>query len=261
MKTILTIVYGLICIAFIGFSHFLWIDKTTVLQAEESNGAKEKSEVSNIQQENIDSLLPLTKNWPEAGAENFKKAIEKNEKFTIVIAGSTAMGGETGWATAIKTKLIEAYGEKHLNVEVREYDMNSVEFTSQSKHLELANLKADLLLFEPFILKNNGEVELDTTLANLTTTIEAVKASSPECVIILQPANPIYKAKIYPTQIAQLKAYADENKLSFLDHWGIWPNPNTEDIKNYITPEHSFPNEQGHKVWGQFVSAYFINQD
>ncbi|WP_147534165.1 SGNH/GDSL hydrolase family protein [Bacillus marasmi] len=261
MKTILTIVYGIICIAFISISHFLWIDKTTALQAEEKNSTQKNAEVSNVKQNPIDSLLPLTKNWPEAGAENFKKAVENNEKFTIVIAGSDALGGETGWAMTTKAKLLEAYGEEHISVEVREYDTNSEQFTSQNKHLELADLKADLLLFEPFILKNNGEVELVNTLANLTTTIEAVKASNPECVIIVQPANPIYKAKIYPTQVAQLKAYADEFKLTFLDHWGIWPDPNTEAIKEYITPEHSFPNEQGHEVWSQFVNAYFINQE
>lgn len=261
MKPILTILYGLICIAFIGVSHYLWIEKTTVLQAAEQNGTQVNSDVSNVNQDTIDSLLPLTKNWPETGIEKFKQAMEKNEKFTIVIAGSSALGGEAGWAESVKTRLIEAYSEEHLIVEVRQYDMNSEEFLSQNMHQELADLKADLLLLEPFILKNNGELELETTLANLTTTIEAVKTSAPESVIILQPANPIYKAKIYPSQVAQLKAFADENQLSYLDHWGIWPDPNSEAIKEFITPEQSLPNEKGHQVWGEYVSAYFINQD
>lgn len=261
MKSILTIFYGLICIAFIGVSHFLWTEKTTVLQAAEQTETQTSTETASVQQESIKSLLPLTKNWPKAAVEKFKQSFEKKEKFTIVIAGSSTLGGETGWAEATKAKLIKAYGQNHLNVEVRQYDMNSKEFIAQNLHQELASLKADMLLFEPFILKNNGEVDLATTLANLTTFIETVKGSNPDSTIILQPANPIYKAKVYPSQVAQLKDYAEEHQLTFLDHWGIWPDPNTEALKEYITPDQSFPNEKGHQVWAEFISAYLIHQE
>jgi hypothetical protein len=254
----MTIVYGIACLAFIVVSHFLWIEKTTVLQATEQTNLA--SEESNAQQETIDELLPLTKNWPATSVEKFKQALEQEKPFKIVIAGSSALGGETGWAQDTKARLIEAYGADYLTVEVREYDMTSEVFIAENKHLELADLKADLILFEPFILKNNGGVEMETTLANLTTTIDAIKQAGPESTVILQPANPIYKAKIYPTQIDQLKNYAVENDLVYLDHWGMWPDPNSVEIKDYLSSDQSLPNEKGNLVWTEFISAYLIGK-
>ncbi len=250
--------YGIICIAFIGFSHFWWNEKTTVLQAAElSNGL---SNQAIVQQETIDHLLPLTENWPDTSVENLKKAIKEQRPFKIVIAGSDVLGGETGWAQATKAKLLEAYGKENLTVEIREYNGTSDVFIAENKQFELADLHADLLLFEPFILKNNGYISIDTTLANLTTTLENIKQVSPAIDVILMPANPIYNAKYYPVQIASLKQYAEENHLVYLDHWSMWPDPNTEDIKEYLTPDQSQPNDLGHKLWSEFVSAYLISK-
>jgi len=257
LKTLLTIIYGIITIAFIGFSHFQWIEKTTVLQAAELNG---ESNEANAQQETIDQLLPLTKNWPTASAEAFKNAIKQQKPFKIVIAGSNVLGGETGWAQSTKAKLLEAYGAENLSVEIREYDVTSDVFIAENKQLELANLHPDLLLFEPFILKNNGYMSIDTTLANLTTTLEDIKQFSPSTNVILMPANPIYNAKNYPLQIDSLKQYAEENQIMYVDHWGMWPDPKTEAVKEYLSPDQSQPNDLGHKVWSEFVSAYLISK-
>lgn len=258
MKTLLTIIYGIASIAFIGFSHLQWIEKTTVLQAAELSN--EESNETNVQQETIDQLLPLTKNWPAASVEAFKDSIEQKQPFKIVIAGSNVLGGETGWAQAAKAKLLEAYGTENLSVDIREYDVTSDVFIAENKQLELADLHADLLLFEPFILKNNGYISIDTTLANLTTTLEDIKQVSPSTNVILMPANPIYKAKNYPLQIDSLKQYAEENQIVYVDHWGMWPDPNTEAVKEYLSPDQSQPNDLGHKVWSEFISAYLISK-
>lgn len=258
LKTLLMITYGMICIVFIGFSHFLWIEKTTVLQAADL-GNSDSVETS-IQQDTIDKLLPLTKNWPTPSVERFKLALEQKQPFTILIGGSTVLGGETGWAAQTKVHLLDAFGAENLNVEIREYDITSDTFVAENKHVELADLHADLILFEPFILKNNGAIGIDTTLANLTTTLEAIKQASPNSSVILQPANPIYKAKNYPTQIASLKQYAEENQIPFLDHWGIWPDPNSDEILGFLSSDQSLPNEQGHKVWSEFLNAYLISK-
>jgi hypothetical protein len=259
MKTLITILYTLACIVIIGVSHYFWVEKTTALEAAKSNNGVASS--SYLPQQTMDKLLPFTKNWPKTSVETFKQAIKQQRPFKIVIAGSPALGGEKGWAAETKRRLLETYGDHYVSVNIKEYDLNSADFIRENKHQELADLQPDMLILEPFILKSNGVVAIEDSLDYLTTLIETVKHSSPQCTVILQPAHPIYKAKIYPNQIALLKQYAEEQQIPYLDHWGIWPNPDTEEIKQYLSPDQSQPNERGHKVWGKFVSAYLISNE
>ncbi|MGJ7922697.1 SGNH/GDSL hydrolase family protein [Neobacillus sp. LXY-4] len=258
MKTYLTIFYAIVCIIFIGASHYYWSEKTTVLQAAEQNN--DDLTKADSQKEVIDELLPLAGNWPENSVERFKQTLTQNQPFKIVIAGSSALGGETGWAAQTKSRLLEAFGADHLTVEIKEYDLTSAEFIEEEKHVELASLKADMVLLEPFILKSNGEVGIEDTLSNLSVTIDTIREASPKAEIILQPSYPIFQASIYPAQVNKLKNYATEKQLTYLDHWSLWPDPNTEDIKSYLLPDQSAPNEEGHKVWCEYVSAYLIKK-
>lgn len=258
MKVFITSIYAIACIAFIGISHYYWTEKTTVRQS--AGQINEKSSEMDTRNDVIDQLLPFTKNWPEQSVDRLKQTLKENTAFKMVIAGSPALGGETGWATQTKSRLQESFGENNLTVEILEYDMTSNEFIAEEKHLELAAMNGDMILFEPFILKNNGFVAIGDTLENLTTTIETVKQTLPDTVFLLQPSYPVYQAKIYPNQVGQLKKYAEENGLTYLDHWQAWPDPNSEEIKSYLSEDQSQPNEKGHEVWGTFISDYLISR-
>jgi hypothetical protein len=258
MKVFITVVYAIACIVIIGFSHYYWTDKTTIRQA--AGQINDESTQADMTQDSVDQLLLLTKNWPEQSVERFKQTLSENKPFKIIIAGSPALGAESGWAAKTKSSLIEAFGSENISVEIKEYDMTSDDFIAEEKDQELAGLNGDMILFEPFILKNNGKVAIGDTISQLNTIIETVKQSSPQTVFLLQPSYPVYKAKIYPNQVDKLKAYAEENNIPFLDHWQAWPNPDSEEIKSYLSEDQSNPNEKGHEVWGNFISDYLISQ-
>ncbi|MDF2904219.1 MAG: hypothetical protein K0S25_1857 [Bacillus sp. (in: firmicutes)] len=260
MKAFITIIYALACIAFIGISHYYWIQKTTASQAPGQVHVNEAVVKASAQQDTIDELLPLTKNWPEQSVKRFKQVVKENKTFKIVIAGSPALGGADGWAELTKARLIDSFGNENLSVTIKEYDLTSEQFIAEKKDRELASLKADMVLFEPFILKNNGVITIDKTLADLDTIIGTVKKASPDIVFLLQPSYPVYQAKIYPTQVSELKKYAEEKGITYLNHWGVWPDPNTDEIKTLLSADQEGPNEQGHQLWSDFVCDFLISK-
>ena len=258
MKSFFTVIYALACVIFLAFGLYQWTTNTTV-HIEASNQTTIEEPVD-PKLAKIEQLLPLTKNWPQQSVERFKQALETDTTFNIVIVGSTALGGESGWAVQTKTKLLESYGTEHMNVEILEYDLTTADFIDD-KLVELAALKGDLVLLEPFILNDNaGLIKIDDTLTNLTLIIDTVKQANSETVFLLQPAHPIFQAKRYPVQISELKQYATKNNIPFLDHWSSWPDSNTEEIKEYLVKDQSQPNEMGHQLWSEFITNQLISK-
>lgn len=260
MKTFLTIIYAIACAIVLIIGNYYWTNKTTV-QIEASTNNAVHSPAEDRQEETNLQLLPLTKNWPEQSVERFKLALEVKTPFKIVIVGSTALGGDTGWAIQTKNRLQESYGLENLIVEIMEFGSTSTDFINQNKIGELAALKGDMILLEPFILNDNSSnVLIDDSLMNLSTIIETIKQTAPDTVFLLQPSYPIFQAKRYPVQISELKNYAEANSIPFLDHWTAWPSSDSEEVKGYIDSQLNQPNEKGHQVWSEFISNYFISK-
>ena len=116
----------------------------------------------------------------------------------------------------------------------------------------------DLILFEPFILKDNGEVGIDHSLENASAVIASVKESLPQTEVILQPPHPLYKANFYPKQVEELQQFAEDNGITYLNHWEAWPDKNSEEIKEYISEDASQPSAKGHQLWADYLIDYFI---
>ncbi len=280
MKVLLTTLYAIVCIVFIAASHYYWTEKTIVQEvsagvkdeAGQKNGSEEEDKGKDKQkkgavkskkddkQEKSDQLMMLTKNWPEQSVARYEQALKDGTPFKIVIAGSPALGGETGWAAQTKANLLAAFGPETLSVEIKEYDMNSNVFIAEGHHQALATLQADMILLEPFILKSNGIVPIAKSLENLTIIMDTVKQTSPETEFLLQPPFPIFKAKNYPIQVNDLKQYAFDRGIKYLDHWTSWPATESEDIKLYLEADQTLPNQQGHQVWSDFVSSNLISK-
>ena len=259
MKSFLTMIYAVGCIVFLAISHYYWTNQTTVHTAA-SNQSPEESH-DDQKPENDHPLLLLTKNWPEKGVEDFKQALENKQPFKIVIVGSTALGGDEGWAMKTKTNLLESYGAEILTVDIIEYDSTSSNFVESEKLAELVAFNGNMILLEPFILNDNaGLIKIDDSLANVSLIVETVKNTNPEAVFLLQPSHPIFQATRYPVQISELKQYATTNDINFLDHWTSWPNPNDEEVKDYLNVDQSAPNDKGHQLWSEFISDYLISK-
>ena len=261
MKTLITSLCVIICISFISISHFHWNNKTapsSFVSAKDSIETESKAEIKNNKKTNIsENLLEKTKNWPKNAQISFQESIENNNIYKIAIVGSPAMGGKHGWATNLKEELIQTYGESILQVQTFEYNKTSKGFIEEDHTEKIVNYDPDLILFEPFPLMDNGKVLVKDNHKNIEAFIEKLHKANKKVEIILQPAHPIYNATVYPTQIQDLKTFADENNITYLDHWSIWPDPNSEEIKDYLAEDQSEPSTKGHELWFNYLYQYF----
>ena len=211
-------------------------------------------------QDETNQLLHYAAKWPAEAQENFQAALENGQPYKIVIAGSPALGQEpSGWSAIVKQELEKVYGES-IDVSVKSYDLTSVEFINEGKHEELAAERGDMVLLEPFILKNNGKVGNELAAENYSEIITAIKDANEKAVVILQPANPLSKARFYPLQVEALKEYAEANELPYIDHWQAWPETEEERRELFDGSEQSYPNESGHKLWADYLVNYFISE-
>lgn len=269
MKAFFTTILAIMCVFTILIGHAYWKNKTTEHADELTKASTIEKTSSNTPQpanttapaDDTNNLLTYTKNWPAASQDTFKQARTDKRPFKILLLGGTDLGkSPDGWAYITKDKLTGTFGAKNVDVEISEFDNTSTKFVQTTQQLEIAKGHWDLILFEPFTLNDNGLVKVEDSLRNLTTILTDFKKISPNTVFILQPPHPLYKATYFPIQVNALKKYAQDNNIPFLDHWTAWPNPSTIQIKDYLSSDQMFPNQNGYKVWSDFVLKYFISQ-
>ncbi|WP_413305689.1 SGNH/GDSL hydrolase family protein [Bacillus sp. 1P10SD] len=265
MKNVLTILLGIACVTVLIYGHFHWNQRIDAASAKSPNlTTKETTTQSDKKQESSKpskDLLNYTSNWPKAAVERWKHTQEEKQPFKILFTGSPAIGTDTtGTYAIVKDKLLATFGENNLQVAIKTFNSTSTQVIANKKQDEIAAEEADLIILEPFILMNNGNVLMQNTVKDIKTMIDDIKAKNPDAVILLQPSYPLYKAKIYPSQVDQLKQFAELQKLTYLDHWTAWPDANTEEIKEYVTPDQSAPSEKGNQVWSEYLLHYLIHE-
>src|SRR5690606_12420784 len=129
---------------------------------------------------NSADLLAYTEKWPQEARKQFKQALKEDKPFTILLAGSdTNAASKNGWATLVKDNIEKTYGEAVI-LKTLEFDMNSFQFVNGEHQKELAAEKADLLILEPFILKDDGVVPTEDSLAHLETILASVRNENPD---------------------------------------------------------------------------------
>ena len=123
----------------------------------------------------MDTLLPYTKNWPAESVATFKASVQNGKPFKIAFLGSNAQGeGEQSWPQMVQTALTETFDD-HISVSTFSYDVTSTEFVEQDMQADLVKEQPDLVLFEPFTLKDNGVVEINESLDNVSSVIDSIK--------------------------------------------------------------------------------------
>jgi hypothetical protein len=259
MKKALILLLLLLCGVVIVYGNFHWQTMTSGSSSSEEETEETKSE-SNNEEENISSssesenYLPYAASWPEDARTKYKEKLDTGEKFSIVLIGSDEMETvEEGWNDIVTEALQDAYGET-ISVESLSYNMNTLDFVREEQFIEITELVPDLVVFEPFVFKDNGTVIIEDSLQNIDTIIEKVNAP-----FVITPPQPVYQPALYATQIEELKQYTDERGIPYIDHWSNWPDVGDEEIKNYLD-EVSSPNEQGHELWARGVIDYLINR-
>lgn len=208
-----------------------------------------------------DELKELVMGLPEPVSNQFLTHYEKGEPLDIIIVGSPALASETnGWSVQVKEHLEELYGDDFLKMTIVEFDGTSTEFVDSEEAASVVEAKPDIVFFEPLTLEDNGLVEIDTSHENIKTFMERILAENPEAVLILQPPHPIHAAVYYPRQVEALAEFAEEEGIPYFDHWPNWPDPDSDEITNYLN-EDGFPNENGHKIWADAVINYFTGKN
>lgn len=256
MKYFVTIIWAIICIEVLLFGHHYWNTRTTVkadikTAAVPSAPAKVPDDAG---------ILAKTNNWPPAARGQFQQDLQQNKPFKILFVGSKALGSkDQGMLKDVVSQLTAAYGS-HIDISIDTYDTTTGQFLADKDQLQIEAEKAQLIVFEPFILNDNGNEEIGNSLTDLTTIIQDVKAADPETTFILQPSYPLYQAVHYPVQVAQLKQYAQQQQIPYLDHWTAWPDTNNPALTNDLLPDQSAANDNGNQIWSQYLINYFISK-
>jgi hypothetical protein len=259
MKAFFTTLAGLVCLVLLIIGNLHWQKKIEVT----GSGSSRQTTVSEEGSEafvQLDPVLDYTMNWTEEEKVHFQTALSENRPYHILIVGSEQLGeGESSWPALFQSEMLATYGEDIISIESTTYTDTTAAFVEAGKQADFMTNQPDLIIWEPFILSDNAIVPIEATLENITSVINEVKESHPNTTFILQPPNPLYQPKLYKTQVEELKAFAEGHQIPYLDHWTSWPDSSSEQIREYLN-EYNQPNEEGHRVWADYLLGRFISQ-
>ncbi|MBM7606322.1 hypothetical protein JOC75_004370 [Metabacillus crassostreae] len=230
-------------------------DKNT----EEALSKEDVEKVAEPEDKPETNLSTYTKNLQKTLQDKIIASSKSGEPLQFVIYGSESTPDENGtWPELFKKKLVETYGEDIFKVTIiSEGNKTSIDVNRVTSYEKVSELKPDIVLFEPFTISDNTmKIAMKNRFDSIGKMLGSWKAVNPEVTIFLQPGNPLYGATYYPKQIDELKAFAEGQNISYLNHWEKWPNAKDEKLKSYLTAE-SLPNERGHKIWMEYLSSYF----
>ena len=126
-----------------------------------------------------------------------------------------------------------------------------------SDYKDIMKEKPDVLLFEPFLLNDNGVVGITNTLDNLDVIMSHITEADKDLVTILQPSQPIYNATNYPKEAEALGEFAKTNGYEYVNHWSAWPDYKSEKILDYLVEKQRVPTAKGNKAWSSYLEEYF----
>lgn len=227
-----------------------------------TNSVKETIQdgLSNINQQDSSNNVPETiKNLPQVLQTKIKQAIETKKPLQLVIAGDEAV---TGWPDALAKSLQDTYGPGVFQMTVKSYPQKTTkDWVTEKVSDDIASSKPDILLYEPSLLVDAGILGKQQTINNISLILDEIKKVVPDVTILVQPPNPLYQAKYYPSTVQLLKNSMRSKGIIYLDHWKNWPNPNGADILNYLEKPNGWANAKGQQVWAQYLADYFAGKE
>jgi hypothetical protein len=260
MKRFLLTLFTIGGIAFLILGYIYWQDRTSIYSANKEVSAADV-EAPSEEKEKEETFKKKERlfyaNWPESAQEDYESAKENEETYKIAIVGSTALGKDAdGWSDQLQTALLES-GSKTLEVEIFQYDTNSIDFIYSTNSEEVPAYAPDMVLLEPFSLNDNTQgVLIQDNHDSIEIFLGTLREANEDVVLLLQPTYPLYNATYYPGQIDELKAFAEEKGYTYLNHWEAWPEDETLDELNGDSD--NAPSEEGHNLWADYLIEYFI---
>lgn len=246
-------------IIMVGYLH--WQEKISA-QASISNVEKSESkDINSLTASGSQNVKDYTKNLPPNLKIMIEDASNKGKKIKFVIYGSeTTSNNKNAWPNILKTEMNEAYGSVFEFIIISEKDKTSKEVVNENLFEKVTKENPDVLLFEPFLLKDNGEVGIINTLLNIEDMIADLKEKNEDVFVMLQPPHPLYNATFYPKEVQEFKQFALAEGYIYLDHWQSWPKQNDSELKQYLSEDNAKPNDKGNRVWADYLAQYFISR-
>jgi hypothetical protein len=273
VKKFLIIILTIMTISTVIGGNYHWNQKVSAVQGK-GNVTEEKSDEDSVERKrSIEGkkgeadpvkgklvMLDKVNFLPKDLQPTFQKAIEERRPVHLMIIGSSSTPQKDGaWPQLLERKLLDIYGDSLIRVTIKEIrGKTSQQVVEDSIHKELVNMKPDILLLEPFLLYDNGEIKMSERLKNISKIIKSFKKENQDLIILIQPANPIYGATYYPQEENDLERYAEQNNYIYLNHWEAWPDYSKRELEDYLT-EGNIPNEKGNETWAEYLQEYFVN--
>ncbi|MCF6410076.1 SGNH/GDSL hydrolase family protein [Pseudalkalibacillus salsuginis] len=265
MNKLLYIFVVCFCIGIIVFGHFHWktkINSKPEMQSVQA-GSIYEGEQETIHKEELIDHNKLTSNLSDEIREKVINAVENEVPVHMAVIGSDAQSkGENPWPILVQEKLNEEYGEGVFKLTPYSFgEETSIRVHSSDRYAEIIEEHPDIVLLEPFILNDNrGRIAVKDTKTAILLMKSKLLERNEEAVLILQPPHPIYQSNSYDNQVVEIREFAEENDILFLNHWENWPGTSDVTIKEYVLSDDSAPNDKGNKVWAEFISDYFIGK-
>lgn len=240
---------------------------TPILQAEE-NAASEPEEnngTGNNESSEI-NIAELTEDLDSSVRDLIEDRYAEGEKIEIAAFGSRALTdseseGLIPWPELLEDNLNESYSTELFEVTTYSFDrLTSLEVYQDSLYEEAAVSHPDLLILEPFMLSNNGNVRIEDSLDITERLIEEFEKENEDIIIFVQPPHPLYNSVFYPQEVEALKDFIEEQGLNYADHWEEWPGIQEEELLTYTDEEHNMPTEAGHELWAEALKNYFVKE-
>ena len=260
------------CFAIILLSYISWNIKLDNIEKDATKvipiSTKQSGVNSSPRQDNHTNTFSITKEElknalakSDSDVQNlFEERYQNGKNIKMLILGSQAMDqGGKGYAKLLEESLLDTYGD-FIDVSSKSFETSSADFIG--KHLKDIkwSQKYDIVLFEPFILNDNGLVSIEDEFTYIDQVVAKVQSSVKDAVVVLQPSYPLYGTTYYDANVSSLEAFAEEKNLPYINHWRKWPSSSDEKLKDYLTDDSEQPNEKGAQLWGKTLSKYFTNQ-
>jgi hypothetical protein len=266
MKNLSLILLAILTVTFLILGNVYWQDRTEISTDKsadtQSNGTEPvQEEKTEPEKDTSSEFEELTSKWPENARDQFLQSVKSNDVYKVAFVGSPSLGSDSdGWSVQLQQILTDTYSE-HIEVKLFEFDATSSEFINGTMSEEVTAYQPDLVLFEPFTLKDNtvGVSPADTAYS-VNAFLTDLQEANEEVTLMLQPGHPLYEAVYYPQQVEELKAFAQENSLTYLDHWTVWPESDDEALQEYLTDSQDVPSDKGHEIWADYLEDYFISE-
>lgn len=263
-KGLFLIIFTLVCGILIIFSYLAWKEdldsvarpvERVEASSEENEEVTEPTEEQTGDTSGLDEALTASLvNMDEEVRAVFEARKAAGEKIQLLILASDLVDmGTPSMSQLVEEQLQATYGDD-LEISKQTFNENSITIIEQ----ELIDYGGgyDVVLFEPFTLKNNGEVDIETEHSHITSIVETFRSEVEDVAIVFTPSNPIYNASYYPVQVEALLTFLNKQGYPVIEHWQNWPDPKDEMIKEYLD-ENSRPNSQGAAAWARAVTSYF----